>query len=337
MKDAFPKLVLVKDDRSRVLSQDAAELGELRRSGWAVVWDEALDDISGWAHAAIHHGALPADYDNPMGARPMAEAIPLFRSVSIPEMADIIERGTVLGGGNSFNGFDRRPFVFFAPELTPRVIHQGEEIDRMAHYALRSDPAHRCLTALPDEERAFYEEVRTMAIAHVASFNAARRRDGRKPMFEDPGHWDDFSNPNSTAFRDALWMLPETAKAEIKTRLAEFTSTRQGLIEELRIVHERRCAEISQEREPMTYSSAVIETVPIGLGLHFSKRFGQAGMGPEDEYGLFPSQVRFEHIMLVHWVKDGVVRDATSMSDAVAVSDQLRREAMGMPASMSIP
>lgn len=63
------------------------------------------------------------------------------------------------------------------------------------------------------------------------------------------------------------------------------------------------------------YSSAVIKTVPIVMGFHYSPEHGRTGMIGEDEYGLFPGQVRIEDLAEVMWVKNGKIVDVINALD----------------------
>lgn len=75
-------------------------------------------------------------------------------------------------------------------------------------------------------------------------------------------------------------------------------------------------------RKDAEYTSVVLKTSPIGLGLHYSVENGSTGMNGEDEYGLFPGQVKLSDIVEVMWVKDGVVVEVTTASD---IEDKLAR------------
>lgn len=108
----------------------------LETEGLRLVWDGAPSRIEGWTYAVLRHGCLPDDYDDRMLPCAFFQPKVLFRSISLGEMADVVRSGAVRGGGNGFNGFDRRPFVFFSPAPTPRCIGQGEEIDRAAAHAV---------------------------------------------------------------------------------------------------------------------------------------------------------------------------------------------------------
>jgi hypothetical protein len=64
-------------------------------------------------------------------------------------------------------------------------------------------------------------------------------------------------------------------------------------------------------------TSAVLRTVPVSLGYHYSTEHGRTGMNGEDEYGLFPRQVRASDILDVTLVRNGVPDETVSLDRAV--------------------
>jgi hypothetical protein len=176
------------------------------------------------------------------------EPLTLYRSVSIQELEDIVASGEIRGGGNLFNGFDPRPFVFFADQLNEQTIGQGEQADRVADYlAIKS-----CI-----DEGMPLEEISVVG----------------RPRF-------------------------------------------------LKIYAEER-----EARDRMTYSSCVIETVPIKTGFRYScENGGRTGMNGDNEYGLFPGQVKTDQVVALHWVKDGVIKHKTSIDEVSDIIAQLNVE-----------
>lgn len=111
----------------------------LETEGLRLVWNKAPSRFEGWTFAAIELGYLPDDYDDRMLPCAFWSPTVLYRAVSLREMAHILHSGSVRGGGNGFNGFDRRPFVFFSPSPSFRCIAQGDEVDRAAAQAVMED------------------------------------------------------------------------------------------------------------------------------------------------------------------------------------------------------
>lgn len=91
----------------------------------------------------------------------MREARVLYRSVSLPEFVHIFEVGKIVGGANTFNPWDPRKYAFFADAIDETLIHQGEELERQAEYALRNDPIHaefKELKRISEDERVPHRE-----------------------------------------------------------------------------------------------------------------------------------------------------------------------------------
>lgn len=346
--------VYVRDGWSKVVRMpEPGIVGAVRRGKtWEAIWSDPPADPSeegwipvlrgtgsrteGWAYAAIHHGALPIDYDNRLKARPISDACPLYRAVSIPEMADILKTGAVGGGGNGFHDFDDRPFVFFADTITPKVIWQGEEIERSLGHPIRLRASELEVAYDGYLEELEYEARKNLQAAFRTGDDEVLLK---LSTLSTPLDWGSIRDPNSRAFRDAIWLgiVPEQ---EVSRILREFRQEREALTAEFKSDYRRMHEERQREREAMSFTSAVIETRPIGLGFHFSEAFGRSGMGNEDEYGLFPGQVRAEDIASVRWVKDGSIVHASSYSEAadvIALLDQERSKVHSEELSLPTP
>lgn len=247
--DANPEerwLVYVADggEVSRCVPADQPIPDALETEGLRLVWDAAPSRLEGWSYAAIAHGCIPDDYDDRMKPCAFFRPTVLFRSVSLAEMDDIVRTGSVSGGGNGFNGFDRRPFVFFSPSPTERCIGQGEEVDRAAAQAVVK--------------------------AH-----------GTAPFEGKDGH---------------------------ETFMELYREERRRLAEELKDAE---------------FTSAVIRTRAVAPGLHYSREHGSSGMGEEDEYALFPRQVKLPDVEEVLLVRNGRIVRSCAVPEAC--------EALGLP------
>lgn len=96
--------------------------------------------------------------------RVVEEPVELYRSVSPGELADILEKGCVLGRLNTWNRGDRRRLVLFAD--SPRdIARQGECVHRQIMVALAEHPAALALDrAYDDVDAAVTAEERQHAL-----------------------------------------------------------------------------------------------------------------------------------------------------------------------------
>lgn len=241
-------LVFVNNDVSRTVPEGSDDVRLWQNEGYELVWGAAPSQFEGQAFAAINHGCMPDDYDDRLMPGLIWEPITLYRSVSIQELEGIVASGEIRGGGNLFNEFDPRPFVFFADKLNEQTIGQGERADRVAEYlAIKS-----CV---------------------------------------DEG------------------MTREEMGAAVRPRYLELY------------------AEEREARERMTYSSCVIETVPVKTGFRYScEDGGRTGMNGDNEYGLFPGQIKPDQIVALHWIKDREIVHSTSFEEAPNILDELKAE-----------
>lgn len=299
--------VLVRDNVARVVAEDAFQgIFQLERDGWTVVWDSARSEPDGYAYAARFHKSLSCDYSD--GHKPLKMAGPraLFRSVSVMELVDIAERGSVAGRGNAFNEFDGRRFVFFGDRITPNLMNQGEEIERQAGTALATSPQSLEFNRLETDRRAL--ATRFLGIFHVeaARMNAARAKEGYPPIVLD----------------DRLLERVQTGSADAASRLRNMILPRKGELESIcqslhshdvrtRVLREHYALQERdwiraehQRRESYPFTSAIVQTRPLSHGYHYSKAHGLSGMGDEDEYGFHPDSVSADDIDRIHLVRD---------------------------------
>ncbi|WP_315921082.1 hypothetical protein [Mesorhizobium sp. SP-1A] len=241
-------LVFIYGDLSRTVPEGSDDVRLWQNEGYELVWDKAPSQFEGQAFAAINHGCMPDDYDDRLMPGLIWEPITLYRSVSIQELEAIVVAGDISGGGNLFNEFDPRPFVFFADKLNEQTIGQGERADRVAEY---------------------------LAI---------------KSCFDEG-------------------MTREEMAASVRPRYLDLY------------------AEEREARERMTYTSCVMETTPMKIGFRYScEDGGRTGMNGDNEYGLFPGQVKTDQIVALHWVKDREIVHQTTFDEVSDILDQLRDE-----------
>jgi hypothetical protein len=127
-------LVYVDGKVSRCVPEGSAEAKSCAGDSMSMIFDGARSRFDGWTYAAVHFGCIPDDYDDDMKPGIISAPQRLYRSVSIHEMDLILDHGSIKGGGNRFNSFDRRPFVFFAGALNEQCIGQAEDATRIAEY-----------------------------------------------------------------------------------------------------------------------------------------------------------------------------------------------------------
>jgi hypothetical protein len=320
--------VLVKGDESRCLLNGKGALhgtDMFLRHGWNLVWPDAPSALEGWAWALKQYKAMPADYDDTYMPDLINEPTVLFRSVSLEEMSHILEIGAVKGGGNGFNDFETRPFVFFSPALTEKTMWQGEEAERQASQRLSKQPIVAEFERAERELEEFLKEVEDRARRKVEEINIEREEEGWPLLMTAPDDWDKFRRRWSyNTFNDIVGYLKNSKK--IFEKMSDLEDAVDGVRNRYLDLHRETTEEIARENKALTYSSAVIETVPITHGFHYSNSFGKSGMGEEDEYGLFPNQVTEDDIVRVHWVKDNVVLRTTDLEGAREIMEQIDRE-----------
>lgn len=73
--------------------------------------------------------------------------------------------------------------------------------------------------------------------------------------------------------------------------------------------------ELRAARRAADYTSAVLVTKPIGPSLHYSVEHGRTGMNGEDEYGVFPGQVRCDDIEEIRLVRNMEVVSCRSIDE----------------------
>lgn len=139
----------------------------------------------------------------------MAEPKAMFRSVSPAELADIKAKGAIIGGGNTFS--DTRRHVFFADDMSPSVIRQGEELERQAHHALEGTPVGLAV----DQANQSYEHA--IAAAKLATGRKAESAalDAKQDAYET-------LSAAKKAYRSAIHDWMRARKEELQG--ADFTS-----------------------------------------------------------------------------------------------------------------
>jgi len=297
-------IVLTRGRWAKVLPEDRFDdVATLQKEGWEVVWDSARSPEEGFRHAAANAHCLQEDYDDDHHPKPMQEERVLYRSVSLPELVDVISRGAVSGAGNRFNEFDSRPFAFFCDRVTDRLMFQGEDIERQAMTALSGEQVfvefeHACRQAL-DVSSAFADEcerLREAGLRTRAHLDAAREiklaRSGSDLAMSRLANGFYSRQPGLERLKDKA----DGIEAQISELRLRYQAMAAAWLDEERL---------ARERHPFT--SAIIETRPISHGFHYSLAFGSSGMGDDDEFGFHRDSVRLDDVVRVHCVAGGRV------------------------------
>lgn len=223
----------------------------------------------------------------------MEEAKTLYRSVSLPELVDIAERGVIVGGGSLFNPFEGRPDVFFADEIDDRLIGHGEHIPRQVTFALRNHPISR------------RSDIINRLIRRRAEFIASQMRaDGlrtSRDLADDLCWGVDVSKARSLTFA--------APKSSGRTYARHFRALRRLMRkrDDLSAAWEReasgKIAQAETTARASPYSSAIIVTKPITGGRVYLASDGLCGHG-EREYGFEPGRVSVSAVAEVILIKD---------------------------------
>lgn len=250
--------------------------------------------------------------NDPMKPRRMAGALKLYRAMSLAELHSIFESGVITGGSNVFNGFDRRPLVFFGPAMTPRLIFQGEEVDRAMSYAVFSTPEFGEIALHERKVADFLETLLPRAKRAVKALFASKP--AKAEAYFGAADWSQFPDMNSHLFRDSIKLLPDVEG--VRQQLRDFGRARVMIDDAIKAKLLSLIAEEKVRRNEVAYTSAVVETAPLSGGWHYSKRFGQSGMGEEDEFGFEPGLVKLEDLTCVSLLRGGTVEWEGSPDDA---------------------
>lgn len=297
--------VLAREGVSKVLPEDEFEsVRALERDGWKVLFDSAPSIEAGRAYAARFARALPDDLSDAHRPRRMTAPTVLYRSVSNAELSDIAARGTIQGRGNVFNPLDPRRFVFLAAGITPMLIEQGEDIGRQVETSLATHPSNLAFKALVEERRPLWAECAGLVE------DALRRRHARtgEPGEVDLSMLESVRHGSIAKVADLTWgMSPEEPLPRCLANLRRMANREADLTREWRVAYKALHAEMAEAREGLPFTSAILETVPLSHGFHYSKAFGGSGMGDEDEFGFYPESVALSDLTRIHVVRLGAV------------------------------
>ena len=299
-------MLVSKDGVARVYNEDDPKYIESYQDGWRLVWDSARTKDLAVARARQEGLIL----DDKMHPKPMVEPKTLYRSVSLPELADIAKTGEIRGKGNSFNGFDPRPYVFFGDTIDESLIWQGEETERQASAALSDHDIHKRFAELQAARERIKERMTAYGKVAFDKANRAATKAGRRVVTLDPDEIEKLDR-NELPNRIVSMINFDEPYRAMRSELQKLTKDEQALRDEFRQHFRAERSNIEAWIAQLPISSAILQTKPITGGAHYSRAHGDTGFS-DAEYGFWPGQVKLSDIVKVHYVKDRKVIDTAS-------------------------
>lgn len=301
--------VLIKDGEAKVYNEDDPELITHMQNGWSVEWDSARTIEDGYRFAKERFDAEPAYTDKYNPVR-MTEPKVLYRSVSYPELLDIVRKKKIMGGGNRFNQFDGREWVFFGDDMTSNLIYQGEELARQVEMQLMDIPLQKKYRRISTRLKEITTEINDLLDELMVDHNKDRVAAG-KPEMKRNEDWDRYAERRSPELRK---LTTERIKLDAKQR---------ELDQEYRAIFRSKYDDHRSYIDTLPFSSAVLETRPLAGGWHYSKSHNGGDTGfDNDEYGFPRGAITLKDITRIHLIKNRKVID-------IITPDQLRSK-LGM-------
>jgi hypothetical protein len=315
--------VLAKNGLARCINENDSDLFDLRDKGWDVIWDSAKSVEEGLERAYKQYGYLPWDDMEPL---PVASPTVFYRSVSLPELKDILKTGAITGKGSSFNETETRRWVFFGDKISKNLIWQGEDHQRYAQMSLDGHAIHekhrQLAVALKMAREDFVEEAKKF----LADFN--RRNAGRGEIkIDDADYAAVLRGSHAATVKVAELTRFSPSIVALRKELRDLEAKERELQQKFRGLISAKYSQLRTKIEGQIYSSAIIETKPLTGGLHYSDAHGKSYFGSSedgllDEYTFPPGTVTLADITRIHWVKD---RKIVSTSDVKAAPGILRK------------
>jgi len=210
----------------------------------------------------------------------MSGPMVLFRSVSPDEWEHIKATGSVIGGLNRFNPWDRRREVFFGAILNEKLIGQGEDVSRRGEFYVQQSHLGTQYKEAVDKVEALLEK--------------------RRARSEKLG----YTLETAPGFLHRTDAVLKRIAEQSKAANAEVSRLR----DEGRIAIRTKMQELRAEDSRRGFSSVILETQPIGGGRVYSGK--HSGMGTDNEYGFESGAVIAADITRVRFVLGGkVIRD----------------------------
>lgn len=229
--------------------------------------------------------------EDPMAPKRMTEKVILFRSVSMPELIDILDKGCVVGGGNRFNEFETRRHVFFGDKIDELLLWQGEDVERQAIHQATYDGIYDDLIETNNEITKTCTDIANAFQRHGIETSPSFYQDVMRGYVGE-------ATRLSKDFPEIVSLL--ATKAELEAEL-------KSLQEQWKKHVRQTITNLKFQRDSLPYTSAVIETRPLTGGLHYSKSHGKSGFLDNDEYGFRSGEVTIHDITAVHLVKDRTI------------------------------
>lgn len=299
-------MLVSKDGVARVYNEDDPKYVESYQDGWRLVWDSARTKELA-IDRARQEGLI---LDDKMHPKPMVEPKTLYRSVSLPELADIVRTGEIRGKGNRFNGFDPRHYVFFGDKIDDSLIWQGEETERQAATALGDHEIHKRFEALNSERERLKAKMAAYGKAAFEKANRAAAKAGRRVVRLDPDEIEKLER-NELPNRIASMISFEEPYRALRAQFQQLSKDEQTLRDEYKQHYRAELSNIDAWVKEQPISSAILQTKPITGGAHYSSAHGDTGFS-DAEYGFWPGQVKLSDLVKVHYVKDRKVIDTAS-------------------------
>lgn len=237
----------------------------------------------------------------------------LYRSVSMPELRDIVKTKRIRGGQNRFNDFDGRRLVFFGDKVNERLIHQGEETERQAHHSMSQHPINRQFTNLIDRAK----EEGSYAATLMGQAGVVLPENYREALVSGQNGGVLYFTKRAKEITDeGIRHRVLNALRKVKEIFDEVTELQNRFRKLYHAEHQMA----DQRKQSLHYTSAILETRPLSGAIHYSRRHGEgavSGMGEDDEYGFRPDELSLEDITGVMLVSHGDVVETISVDDLI--------------------
>lgn len=318
--------VLIKDNAAKVIHEnDFQNIRDHEFEDWQVVWDSALSEVEGYVYAAKNHRCLNLEYQDAHYPQLMTEPKVLYRSVSLPELQDILKIGVVRGKGNEFNDFDNRSFVFFGDQITTELLSQGEDLSRQAYVALINEPVFSEFDQVSKARMMAAQEFYDGLVDELKKKNKMRFDMDLPAQYVDPKKVTMMASSGTSLLASQLLFQSRVVSPQL-SRLVDELRIIEKKMDELRRSYsalEEDWIETEKERRARyPFTSAIIQTSPMSHGFRYSATTGKAGMS-SDEYGFYADSVREEDIVRIHLVADGRVIRRVGPQDFKSLHDEV--------------
>jgi hypothetical protein len=298
--------VLAKNGLARCVNENDSDYFDLLDQGWDLIWDSAKSNEKGLEFAYERHGYLPWDRMEPI---PLNAPKVMYRSVSLPELKDILKTGAVTGKGSTFNETETRRWVFFGDQISKNLIWQGEDHQRYAQMSMDGHAIH----AKHAEVAKQLKEIRQSFVEHckrfVAQWNKRYAASGRPMTISDEDYQGALWGRHSSVVKlmDICRYDPNVRDA--RETMRDLEDAERDLNRKYRDLIGKKYQSIKPKIDAQMYSSAIIETKPLTGGLHYSDDHGESYFGSDedgklDEFTFPPGKVTVADIVRIHWVKD---------------------------------